>query len=181
MSQSEIILDYKQFKEMPYNTTDVSVAKTKLDIEKLLTDYEVIEKAWIDTQTDSALMFTLMVEVQNTRRKLAFKFSPTMIRVNYKRKKNELKTKASWRLFYWYLKSKLEAIKYGLVSIEKELMSNVIISGNLTDNRTVGDTLSDAIAMGKLEKISQYALEDRSEESEGRKKIDVDYTIKEDP
>lgn len=159
----EIVIDSKEFRQMPYHTTNVSVGKSKGDIDGLLYDYGVENKAWITQDGNETLIFQLTVQVGNVERKLAFKFQPTMIRVNYPKKPNQIERETSWRLFYWHLKSKLEAIKYGLVSVEKELMSNIIYSGQLTDSRTVGDALTDIIQLGRLEHIDKVALEDKRE------------------
>lgn len=168
---NEIVIDAKTFREMPYHSTKVSVDRTKGEIDGLLYEYEVENKAWITQGDNETLIFDLTVKVGNRQQKLAFKFQPTMIRVNYKRKPNQLEKETSWRLFYWYLKNKLAAIKYGLVSVESELMSNIIVSGELTDARTMGDSMSDIIEMGRLDHIDKIALEDQRE----KKEIEAEY------
>jgi hypothetical protein len=171
---SEIVLDGKEFRKMPYYSTKVSVGRTKGEIDGLLYDHGVENKAWITQDGKETLIFELTVQVGNVERKLAFKFQPTMIRVNYPRKPNTVERETSWRLFYWHLKTKLEAIKYGLVSVERELMSNIIYSGQLTDSRTVGDALTDIIQLGRLEHIDQVALEDKRDP----RHVEAKYRVK---
>lgn len=170
---NELVIDSKEFRQMPYYSTKVSCGKTKGEIDGLLYDYGVENKAWITQDGNETLIFELSVQVGNVERKLAFKFQPTMIRVKYPKKGNILERETSWRLFYWHLKSKLEAIKYGLVSVEKELMSNIIYSGQLTDSRTVGDAMSDIIQMGRLEHLDRMALEDKRPP----RKVEADYEV----
>jgi len=159
---SELVLTSKEFRKMPYNTTKVSVKETQIAIANLLKEYGVENKAWITEHGKETLIFQITVQVGNVERTLAFKFQPVMIRVNYPRKRKKLEEKASWRIFYWYLKSKLEAIKYGLISIERELMANIIYSGQLQDARTIGDVMTEIIQTGKLNRLNRVALEDKT-------------------
>ena len=62
----------------------------------------------------------------------------------------------SFRLLYWWLKAKLEAVAYGLTSVEQEFLSQVMVklpSGEMT---TMGAALTEPIFTGSL------ALQDRS-------------------
>lgn len=174
----ELLLSNKEFRQMPYYSTSVSVGKTKGEIDGLLYDYGVENKAWITQDGTETLIFELTVQVGNMERKLAFKFQPTMIRVKYKRKPAMLQRETSWRLFYWHIKSKLEAIQYGLVSVEHELMANIITSGQLADSRTVGDSMSELIELGRLEHLDKVALEDKRDRDP--KQVPVDYRVKEE-
>ena len=77
-------------------------------------------------------------------------------------------TDAAWRLVYWYLKNKLDAIAYGLVTIEQELMAQIII--HLPDGET---TLGQQMA--KLpETLLQPAL--TSNEGPSRKAVEAEYS-----
>lgn len=163
---SEIVLTPKEFNKMPYKTTTVSKHRTKGDIDGLLYDQGIEKIQWTQLGDQTTLVFAMDVEVMGVERMLAFKFTPPRIYVN-KRKTvrgkgrvivKEHQENTSWRLFYWHLKSKLEAVKYGLASAETELMSNIIHKLPDDSESTVGETMQQIIANGRLD---QLALEDR--------------------
>jgi len=55
----------------------------------------------------------------------------------------------SMRLFYWYIKSKLEAVAYGVKTFEKEFLDDLIY--RLPDGRDVkvGDMILKQVGEGK--------------------------------
>ena len=71
----------------------------------------------------------------------------------------------------------MEAVRYGLVSMEREMLANVVYalpeSGSMRDAHTIGDAMTDIIANGKLEHLSSLALEDKRD----KKVVDVEVTI----
>jgi hypothetical protein len=52
-----------------------------------------------------------------------------------------------WRALYWYIKSQLEAVEFGLRTFEDVFMSDIQMS---QDGRTIGDFVRGAIAAGRL-------------------------------
>jgi hypothetical protein len=87
----------------------------------------------------------------------------------------------SWRVAWWYLKAKLDAITYGISDDFREFMPNIYHV--LPDKTEVN--LSDIIlSANKLNDFIQ--LEDNSEESkpteeQSRKQINADYNVVEEP
>lgn len=170
-----IVIDQKEFREMPYNTTKVSWGRTKGQIDGLLYEYGVKNKAWVTKGEEEVLYFELDVEIRGVERKIAFKFEPTMIRVRKRNRQREtlivVEKNTSWRLFWWHLKGKLEAVKYGLVSMEEELMSNIIHRLPDGSETTLGQSLKGIIVEDRLDTL---ALEDKR----GVKIIDVEMVSK---
>lgn len=64
----------------------------------------------------------------------------------------------SWRIFWWHLKSKLEAIEFGISDEVKEFMYNIHYSLPDGSERSLGETLiENADNLNKL-----LALEDKT-------------------
>lgn len=56
---------------------------------------------------------------------------------------------ATMRLLYWWLKSKLEAVKYGLTDMVEEFLPNVVAQLPEGESITVGDLFIPQIKTGK--------------------------------
>lgn len=170
---SEIHLEPKDFAKLPYKGTIVSWRRTKGEIDGLLYDYGIDQIQWTQEGENVTLIFVMEVEVKGVMRTLAFKFEPPRIFVHKRRhvkgkgyvKQPVLMEDTSWRLFFWYLKSKLEACKYGMGTAEMELMSHIVYKlrddkGVVIGESTVGETMQEIIAKGRLDQI---AIEDKRE------------------
>ena len=66
----------------------------------------------------------------------------------------------SFRLLFWWLKAKLEAVAYGLTSVEQEFLSQVVLKLPNGQQVTVGAALAEPILAGSL------ALEDKVVDTE---------------
>lgn len=169
---NKLVLDNKEFSELPYSGTTVAWTKTKGDIEGKI--YELREKgilkkhAWLTEGRAGDEIETLVMEleipVSDTQlRTIQLKFQPTMI---YRVKKNrqrrevtEIMRDTSYRLFYWHFKTKMEAVQYGLDTMENEFMSNIMYA--LPDGREV--TFGDVLKMLLVEDKIGAVLEDKRE------------------
>jgi len=169
----EVTLDSKTFKKMPYSTTTVSWQRTKGEIDGLLYEHGIDKIQWTQEGDQIQLIFAMKVEVMNVEKLIAFKFEPVRIFAMTGRKGRRTKTEmknVAWRLFWWHLKSKLEAVKYGLSSVEVELMSNIIHKLPDGSEATVGETMQQIIAEDRLNGL---ALEDRR----GAKAVEVESRV----
>lgn len=178
---NKIVLPTSDFRKMPYAGTDVAWTKTKGEVEGILYDLRskgILKKhGWTtegeaDDEVDTLYM-ELEIPVSDTQiRTIRLKFQPTMIYTEHwkgavKRGDKRLVTRVhkntSWRLFYWHFKSKMEAVQYGLVTLENEFMSNIMYS--LRDDRgAVSEiTFGEALKMILLEDKIGAVLEDKRE------------------
>jgi len=143
-------------KKIPYMDTGIPYTRTKADIEELLKKYGAKGVRWTEIFSVSEppiLEFIMDVEVQGIKRRLGFKMKPPILM----QKKRSMTTygsriinipnlNASLRLMWWYLKSKLEAISYGLETFEREFLAQVMMSLPSGDVVTVGDIAQKQIA-----------------------------------
>ena len=132
-------------KKIPYAQTTVAPERTQAQIQRLLYDYGVEGVQWttVRTQLGEQLELKFVVRDQKGSAYTARVRPPTIIQ---HRREEEFRQAASLRLMYHWLKSKLEAISFGLVSFEEEFLSN--IAGKLPSGQevTVGDLLIPKLA-----------------------------------
>ena len=145
----------------PYSGTDVDAETSKAQINKLLDDYGVIGKSWQEYKGEEVLQFIVEAEIQNTRKEIGIEVRPPVMmrrRRIYNKSRTKYKTAMArdknqeYRLLYWWLKAKLEAVVYGLISIEREFLSHVIISGEL-GRTTVGEAIEGYIVNDQLKAL----------------------------
>lgn len=172
---TKMILSNKDFQKMPYSSTTVAWTKTKGEIEGLL--YELRSKGilkkhgWVtegdaDDEVDTLYM-ELEIPISDAQlRTINLKFQPTMI---YREKKNRQRQRVmncmkdtSWRVFYWHFKSKMEAVKYGLVTLENEFMSNIMHYLEDGSEATFGEALKMILLEDKVGSLLEHKNETKS-------------------
>lgn len=167
---------------IPYEGTTIPAERSKADIEMLLKTHGIKDIQWTTLKGETTLRFIHYVNVKGVEKGIIFEFRPPQIFVTkrtYNPKTNRyekvqfVNEPVAYRLLLWYLKAKLEAVEYGLISLEKEFMSHISLA--LPEGTTtVGEVITKAIETGSLERL---ALPENPE----REAIDVKATeIKEE-
>ena len=110
-----------------YNATRVGVSKTRDDIEKLLAKVGVVGFRWGSDLQNSAE--TIEAALDWKGRHVGFRLT-----VQYD---DEQHRKQVMRALYWYMKSKIEAIEFGLVDLEREFLPYLLT--------TTGETVADML------------------------------------
>jgi len=170
---SEIILTKEQYNRLPYKTTTISKGKTYGEIIGLLEIHGIKDYQFTRYQGTDQLAFPLIIQRKDVEKRFLVKL--TVPRLMYLKRvgkgRNAPKRltyleNVSWRIFWWHLKSKLEAIEFGISDEVKEFMYH--IHYELTDGREVslGELLIDNA--DQLAKLS--ALEDM-------RVVEADYKI----
>lgn len=67
-------------------------------------------------------------------------------RLRASRKEKEKRERQVWRALFWYMKSQLEAVAFGLRTFEDVFFSDLVMQ----DGRTIGEHVRGALAEGKL-------------------------------
>lgn len=131
--------------------TSVSVAKTKTDIETMVTKYGADQYICGSTCNRSMICFTLkgkqikfFIEIPE---KNSSEFLYTPERKNRRNEEAALAAweqacRQKWRALYLVIKAKLEAVESGITCMEYEFMANIV----LPDGKTVGQHI-----VGKIE------------------------------
>ncbi len=95
-----------------------------------------------------------MDQEDDTKRLLMFRVRPTIL----KRPNGEPHPEATMRLVFWWLKTKLEAVTYGLRSVTEEFLAEIVHHLPSGEEATLGEILiptifsGDAIEPGSLAK-----------------------------
>ena len=161
---NEITLTDEQFNKLPYKTTKISRAKTYGEIIGLLEEHGIKDYQWTRYQDTDQLAFPLKIKRIDVE--MGFLVKLTVPRLMYPLRvgkgRNAPKQltyleSISWRVFWWHLKSKLEAIEFGISDEVKEFMYNIHYS--LPNGKEVG--LGEMVMenVNQLDKLG--ALEDR--------------------
>ena len=167
-------------KKIPYADTKISSEQTKAEIERMLKQNNIKNMQWTSLEGDDTLKFMQEVEVKGVKRRLIFQVRPPKIftkkrSYNIKAQRYEKITvpleATAWRLVFWYLKNKLDAVKYGLSTLEQELMPQILTSLPDGSETTVGQIIEKAIAEDRLAKLP---APDETETPE-RKVVEVEY------
>lgn len=143
----------------PYEDSKVPVERRIVEIEKLLTDYGAEEISWQKNFkfNQVKLGFRYMAEIKGVRRGIAILIEPGTFGKERKtwspEKGGYINVFApnwpqSFALLYYWLKAKLEGISYGMNSVEKEFMSQIVTA--LPGAPTIGELVLGQIASGKL-------------------------------
>ena len=140
-------------REPPYRDTKVPYERTKAQIERLLSDYGVEGIQWTTYRGDEDLKFIVSAEVKGVKRELMIQVKPPQMFVRRRvRGRGLVKTQnrnQAYRLLFYWIKSKLEAVVWGLSTIEKEFLSQVTVA--LPDgSTTVGEIMQGYIAKDAL-------------------------------
>jgi hypothetical protein len=140
-------------KDIPYRSTSISYGVSKNDIEEMLKEAGAVALRWTETPDSMkgvslpVLEFILSSELEGIQKEFIIRIQPPLL---YDRKRQHGKhgsmisapnRNASMRLLYWYLKARLEGVKFGIEDIFDAFMSRIINS--LPDGQTV--TLSETI------------------------------------
>ena len=165
----EIFLTEEQYKNLPYKTTIVTKGKSLGHVIGMLEDHGVVNYRWTKVDRVDLLEFPLKIEKNGVE--YPFKVSMTVPRLMYPMKPKGSRSRSSpktmtylenisWRIFHWYLKSKLDAISYGISDVLEEFMYHV--NHELPDGSSIslGEMIMDNV--NNLDKIT--SLPDKSEE-----------------
>jgi hypothetical protein len=143
-------------KHIPYSNTTIPPERTKADIEKLLKEHGVTDIQWTTFEGETTLRFLWKVTVKGVEKTIMFQFAPPVIPstkrtwtgMRYERVNVNLEATA-YRLLWHYLKNKLEAVRWGLESMEKEFLSHAVVSLPDGKQTTVGEHIQEVLSAVK--------------------------------
>jgi len=116
--------------QLSYFNTNVPIKKTILKIKELLTRYNLL-----GTQiTEYGKTFRLVFALEKDKKKFAFQFDIII-------PDDPKFAKQKFRAFYWHLKSRLEAVDFGLFTLQEIFMPEMLIQLPNGDVTTVKKAL----------------------------------------
>lgn len=171
---SEITLTKTQYEKLPYKTSQVTQGKTYGEIIGLLRDHGITDYQFTTLKGVDVLAFPLKVKYRDMEKEFTVKLTvPKLMyplpieRGRNARTKITYLEKESWRIFWWHLKSKLEAIEYGISDEIHEFMYNITYALPNGSEMSLGDLILEKAE--NLDKIAQ--LEDNRQ---GRRIIEAE-------
>ena len=154
----------------PYATTTVGYEKTKAEIEVLLRSYGVKGTRWTSMEgQDDVLEFIVEASIRGVKKQIGISVKPPHIRqrkripgrgLGYSENVNQ-----EYRLLFHWIKSKIEAVVWGLSTIEKEFLSEVTVQ--LADGRqsSVGEVVLGLVSEDRLRALPFMESQRKVEES----------------
>ena len=138
----------KNGKWTPYYGTKVDVEKSKSQIRDLLSKYGVSQQRWTEDLENNQVMFEFFIKGEDRTylvRLLPKPFIEEHKLWNPKKGKSETTQVPNWarayRMLYAYVKAKVEAIAYGMHTIEEEFMPDIIVRGEDGYETTLADAV----------------------------------------
>jgi hypothetical protein len=101
-----------------------------------------------------AIQFAIEVEISGVRRKIGVEIEPALL--SHRKREhgrtgsviNAVNEAATARLAWWYIKTKLEAVQFGLVTAEREFFSQIMVALPQGGTGTVGDLAERSVLDG---------------------------------
>lgn len=163
-----------QAKRAPYAGTKVPAEQSRAEIDALLRRYGIVDRQWTELYSRNVVKLEFAVELPE-HRFLRIRVTPppfTAKRKTWDAKRGYTTVEApnwaqSMRCLLHWLKAKLEAVEYGLKSIEDEFLSDTVIHTADGRETTVAEALRPMLESGKLDlpALTDAAPETRSDRS----------------
>lgn len=147
----------------PYKDTEVNAERTQQQITELLRKYGVGQISWQINydleQVQLDFVIEYMKQEDRQAHKIAVRVKPPMFASSKKTWDPKLgryvnKDQANWaqsmRLLFYWIKAKLEAVSFGLNSVEKEFLSDILTTMPDGSRLTVWDLISTQIEKNGL-------------------------------
>ena len=131
----------------PYQNTKMSVAESKLQIENLLHENGGMSYQWFEVSQRLALIFSL----ETRGKKRVVRLVPSILVTT-----GVPLWPATYRLLYWGLRPRLQAIKAG-ADIDHEFMPDIVVSDREKGGKTttIGQNFSADMLSGKITPVTQ--------------------------
>ncbi len=138
--------------DSPYYGTKVPRVQSQEQIRKLLYKYGAEGHQWAEVGENIELQFLWPMDVvDGKRRMMKFRIRPPMLHF----RNGDPHPRQTYRFLYWWLKMKLEAVTYGLRSMEEEFLAEVVahIAGPHGEKleATIGEIFIPQVSSGLLE------------------------------
>ena len=152
-----------KYNKPPYGDTSVDADKTQFQITQLLRKYGVSQINWQVNYDMEQVVLDFVIEYQKQGQpdmhRVLVRVQPPMF-VDTRRTwdgkagKHVKKDMANWaqsmRLLYYWIKAKIEAVSFGLNSVEKEFLSDILTKAPDGTPMTVWELIFGEVQKGSL-------------------------------
>jgi hypothetical protein len=161
--------------------TTVPYERTKAEIEILLKSYGIKNIRWTTLEDqDDTLEFIIEAEVQDIKKQLGVAVKPPHIVIKKKlhgKLVDAENINQEYRLLFHWIKSKIEAVVWGLSTIEKEFLSEVLMKLPNGQQSTIGEVVVNLMSKDTLQSLPFY---DSRQSEVPRRVIDLEVLPSED-
>lgn len=148
-------------KKPPYAGTQVDAYNSQVKITKLLESFGIEGVQWTTLFREGKveLRFPIETEIDGVKKNFMVKLQPPSLKEKHRtydpvKGRHVVEEAPNWsqsmRLLYWYVKSKIEAIAYGLVSAEEEFLSDIVYALPDGQESTIGKIITKKVVEGRL-------------------------------
>ncbi len=130
---------------MPYESSPVSTDRSQAQIRKLLGAQGVVTTRFTSFPSYALLEFVKESKGQITPFRITIK-PKVDSRSRSPAKELDRAERQVWRVCYWWLKSKLEAIEFGLVEFEQEFLPYMLIADSQGRDEVVAKVFFERLA-----------------------------------
>jgi len=178
-------VNYVLNRNPPYMDTEVPYERTKAEIEILLRSYGVKGIRWTSIEgQDDVLEFVVEATVQGVHKQLGIAVRPPHIIIKKKLHGKLVDTEdinQEYRLLFHWIKSKIEAVVWGLSTIEKEFLSEILLKLPNGQQSTVGAVVVNLMSKDTLQSLPFYgsnqAMPQLQQQQEERRVLEADEII----
>ena len=133
---------------MPYEDSKVPIEKSQRDIKSLLARFDVQATRFTSFPAYTMLEFVRGVET-GSRVTYRITIQPKLDKVGASVTMWDRAERQVWRVVYWWLKAKIEAIEFGLVEFEQDFLPYMLLADSDGQSRSVAELLFERLA-GRL-------------------------------
>jgi hypothetical protein len=154
-------LSYVLNKTPPYADTEVPYERTKAEIEILLKSYGVKGIRWTSLEgQDDVLEFIIEATLQGVKKQLGIAVKPPHIFIQKKLPRQGLvqteNINQEYRLLFYWIKSKIEAVVWGMSTVEREFLSEILLKLPDGSQSNVGAVVTNLMGKDTLQSLPFY-------------------------
>jgi len=159
-------------RKAPYANTTKDPDSTIADINRLLREYGITNYQWTTLYSDRNVTLKFAIPKEPGKNIMVKVIPPAFVQRrrtwNEKAGKYEKLELPNWsqsfRLMWWWLKVKLEAVAYGLREVEEEFLSDIVIRLPSGEESTVGEMIRPRLTSGQGDVSEIAALPEKQED-----------------
>lgn len=134
-------------KDSPYRYTKIPYTQTICDINEMLREYGANGIRWTELENDLPVL-EFLIRTKRKGRELEFRVMVKPPEIEVKKiinnqRVNTINKDGSLRMVYWYVKSRLEAVTFGLEDIFDAFMLRVIHTLPDGTETTIGESIKE--------------------------------------
>lgn len=143
--------EYQKYSKLPYYGTTVSVLKTQTQIKKLLGKYGLQAIKLIEDNLHKKGVIEFILSQNDI---------PIQFRFNFNLPENESRQRQMYRGLFYYLKARFTSVDFGINTVEKEFMAEIVMRLPDGRSRTMKELYGDKILELRSDNLLPFKEDD---------------------